>query len=106
MLNHLDRPLFYIRPSNFLKSNGRERLNSMPGRSKPSGMPAPNLASEYVLSMGDKLGKYVDEWIGVVDSNIVAKGNSAREVYEAAKKASPGKVPFIMRVPRAQVMVL
>lgn len=75
----------------------------MPKATKASGMAT---SSEYVLSMGDKLGDYVDEWIAVVDSAVVAKGKTSREVYEAAKKANPKQIPFIMRVPHAEVMVL
>jgi peptidyl-tRNA hydrolase len=61
---------------------------------------------EYVLSIGDKLGEYVDEWIAVVDNQIVARGKSAKEVYEKAKKYDSSKMPFIMRVPTSKVMVL
>ena len=75
----------------------------MPKRSKAVGMVT---SSEYVHSMGDRLGDYADEWIAVVDSAVVARGKTSKAVYEAAKKASPDRVPFIMRVPRAQVMVL
>ena len=61
---------------------------------------------EYVLSSGDKLGEYVDEWIAVVDNQIIAKGKSAKEVYEKAKHYDETKVPFIMKVPTEKVMVL
>ncbi len=61
---------------------------------------------EYVLSMGDKLGEYMDEWIAVVDNTVVARGKTAREVYEKAKKYDSTKVPFIMKVPTEKVMVL
>ncbi len=63
-------------------------------------------AYDYVLSMGDRLGEYVNEWIAVVDNKVIAKGSSAKEVYESAKRYDPKKIPFIMRVPKAQVMVL
>ena len=61
---------------------------------------------EYVLSVGDKLGDYVDEWIAVVDNKIVAKGKTPKEVYEKAKELNRSKVPFIMKVPTGKVMVL
>ena len=61
---------------------------------------------DYVLSAGDKLGNYVDEWIAVVDNQIVARGKTAKEVYEKAKQYDKSKVPFIMRVPTEKVMVL
>jgi hypothetical protein len=61
---------------------------------------------QYVLSAGDKLGEYVDEWIAVVDNQIIAHGKTAKEVYEKAKNYSKSKTPFIMRVPTSKVMVL
>lgn len=61
---------------------------------------------DYVLSVGDKLGDYVDDWIAVVDSQIIARGKTAREVYEKAKEKNPSKIPFIMKVPTEKVMVL
>ena len=61
---------------------------------------------DYVLSVGDKLGDYVDEWIAVVNAQIIARGKSAKEVYEKARDANPSKVPFIMKVPTEKVMVL
>ncbi|MBX8636718.1 MAG: hypothetical protein KIS30_05385 [Thermoplasmata archaeon] len=61
---------------------------------------------EFVASMEDELGKYVDQWIAVVGNRIVAEGNSAKEVFDRAKKVSPREVPFIMKVPRDKIMVL
>ena len=61
---------------------------------------------EYVLSLGDKLGDYVEEWIAVVDNKIVAKGSEAKQVFDAAKSTYPNKTPFLMRVPSDKVMVL
>jgi peptidyl-tRNA hydrolase len=61
---------------------------------------------QYVISMGDELGEYADEWIAVVDNKIVARGKNAKEVYEKAKSYDSSKMPFIMRVPTSKVMVL
>jgi hypothetical protein len=61
---------------------------------------------EHVLSMGDKLGDYVDEWIAVVNGKIIATGKDGKEVYKKAKELYPDKRPFIMRVPVDKVMVL
>ncbi len=60
----------------------------------------------YVLSLGEKLGEYVDQWIAVVDNKVIARGRTAREVYDAARAAHPKKVPFIMKVPTDKIMVL
>jgi len=60
---------------------------------------------EYVLSLGNKLGEFVDEWIAVADNKIVARGSEAKEVFEKARQVSK-KTPFIMKVPADKVMVL
>jgi hypothetical protein len=61
---------------------------------------------EFVLSMGDKLGDYVHQWIAVVDDELVANGQNAKEVYNKAKEQYPNKTPFIMKVPADEVMLL
>lgn len=61
---------------------------------------------EYIMTMGDKLGDYVDEWIAVADNKIIAKGTDAKEVFKKAKQAYPKKIPFIMKVPSDKIMVL
>jgi len=65
-------------------------------------------AFEYVMEMGEKneLGKYVGYWIAVVDNKIVAKEKNAREAYAKAKALHPDKVPFIMKLPAENVMLL
>lgn len=61
---------------------------------------------EYIMSIGNELGKYVGRWIAVVDNRIVAEGDDAKLVFKTAKKAAPNKIPFIMKVPTKKVMVL
>lgn len=61
---------------------------------------------EYLMSVEDKLGNYVDRWVAVVEERIVAEGDTAREVFEKAKKQFPNKIPFIMKVPADDIMVM
>ena len=61
---------------------------------------------EYVMSMGDKLGDYVNCWIAVVGDDVVAHGETAKEVFLKAKQKYPGKTPFVMKVPSDIVMVM
>ena len=61
---------------------------------------------EFIMSLTDKLGKYVGKWIAVVDDKIVAEGDNAREVYEEARRRYPNRELFIMKVPREAVMLL
>jgi len=61
---------------------------------------------DFILSMGDKLGKYVHEWIAVVGTEVVARGEDAEDVCEKAQKQHPSATPFIMKVPADEVMLL
>ncbi|MCL4479925.1 MAG: DUF5678 domain-containing protein [Candidatus Thermoplasmatota archaeon] len=60
----------------------------------------------YILTMENELGKYIEKWIAVVGEEIVAEGKTASEVYNKAKALHPNSVPLIMKVPVDQVMVL
>ena len=61
---------------------------------------------EYLLSIQDKLGDYVDRWVAVVDDKIVVQGDSAKQVFKEAKEQFPDKVPFVMKIPSDAVMVM
>ena len=61
---------------------------------------------EYMMSLGNRLGDYVDEWIAIVDNKVVASGPEAKQVFQKAKALHPSKTPFIMKVPADKVMVL
>lgn len=61
---------------------------------------------EYIMSISNKLGNYVGQWIAVVDNEIVASGKNAKEVYEKAKTKYPNREPFIMQIPKESIMLL
>ena len=61
---------------------------------------------EYVMSISNQLGQHLGEWIAVVGEEIVATGETAKEVYDKAKAKYPEKEPFIMKIPKETVMLL
>ena len=61
---------------------------------------------EYIMSIGDELGKYVDKWIAVVGDRIIASDEKIVNVYRKAKEEHATETPFIMKVPSDRVMVL
>ena len=61
---------------------------------------------EYIMSISDELGQHLGEWIAVVGEEIVASGETAKEVYDKAKERYPDKEPFIMKIPKETVMLL
>ena len=64
----------------------------------------PKTEFDFIVSSG-QLGKYAGKWIAVVD-HIVFPGDSAKEVFERARREHPEKVPLVMKVPRETVMLL
>ena len=65
-------------------------------------------AFEHVMEMGVKneLSEYVGYWIAVIDNKVVAKEKDAKTAYLKAKDQYPNKVPFVMKVPTEDVMLL
>lgn len=61
---------------------------------------------EYIMSISKELGNYLGQWIAVVDNEIVASGENAKEVYERTKEKYPNREPFIMKIPKETVMLL
>lgn len=61
---------------------------------------------EYLQSIGDELGKYVGRWIAIVNDEVVAVGDSAKDVFMVAKKKYPDKEPMILKLPADRVILL
>ncbi len=61
---------------------------------------------EYLLTVPDLVGKNADKWIAVVGKEIIAVGESAKEVLAAARKKFPNEEPFIAKFPRERAMLL
>jgi hypothetical protein len=60
---------------------------------------------DIIMSMSD-LGKYAGKWIAVVGDDIVAIDETGSDVFKKAKEKYPDRKPFIMKVPRNEVMLL
>ena len=52
----------------------------------------------------NELEKYVGKWVAVVDEKVVSTGDTAKAVYEEAKKS--GKVPLVFQVPEEDEIYL
>jgi len=59
---------------------------------------------EYVMSMSK--GLEAGKWIAVVGKEIIAKSDTAKEVFDIAKQKFPDKEPFIMKVPADAIMLM
>lgn len=61
---------------------------------------------EYVMSVSEELGQHLGDWVAVVGEDIVATGETAKEVYDKAREKYPDNEPFIMKIPKETVMLL
>lgn len=61
---------------------------------------------DYLMSSEVALEEYVGLWVAVIGRRIVAKGETAKEVYEKAISAFPKKEPFLTKLPKEKVMLL
>ncbi len=52
------------------------------------------------------LAEYIGKWIALVDSEIVSIGDNGKSVFLEARKKYPDREPFIMKVPRNEIMLL
>jgi Family of unknown function (DUF5678) len=49
--------------------------------------------------------KYAGKYIAVVNEQLVAVGDSRRDVETKAREVQPDKIPSVLRVPREEDMV-
>lgn len=59
---------------------------------------------EFFLKMDTS--KYKGEWVAIAKNRVVAHGNDAQKVYQAAKKKAPGKDISLAKAPEEQMLVL
>ena len=61
---------------------------------------------DLVMTMPD-IGKYIGKWVSVVEGEIVAVGDSLKEVYLKAleKRKDCNSIPFIVKIPEGGHMI-
>ena len=60
----------------------------------------------YSYFLKANVGRYLDNWIAIVDKKIVSHGKSAKKTYQEAKKKFPDKSPLMAKIPSKQTMIL
>lgn len=61
---------------------------------------------DYLMSSEVDLNQFVGRWVAVVGREIIATGDTARDVYERARKEFPDEEPFLTKLPKEKVMLL
>ena len=50
--------------------------------------------------------RYKNQYVVLVDGEVVAKGKDIEKILERVQKSYPRKVPFVAKVPGDEVLVL
>lgn len=61
---------------------------------------------EYIQSISSELAKHRGKWLVVVGDDLVYTGQDVKKGYNEAKRKYPGKSPFIIQIPKEEVMLL
>lgn len=62
-------------------------------------------AFQWYVSNPEKLRKYAGKHVAVVDDKVVGAGDSARVVYERAKRKCPKESPLLAYIPAGVILV-
>ncbi len=61
---------------------------------------------EFLRDSPEVISQNLDKWIAVIGKEIVASGDTAKEVIDRAFALHPDSEPFVAKFPRATVMLL
>lgn len=61
---------------------------------------------EYLMATPELISKHLEKWMAVVGKDVVAVGDSAKEVLAVAKEKYPDREPFIAKFPKQTAMLL
>jgi hypothetical protein len=61
---------------------------------------------EFEFYLKTDLSKYEGKYIAIVGEEVAAVGDNAKDVWWSAKKKFPKKIPFLVKVPKAETLIL
>jgi len=60
----------------------------------------------YHFFINNDLSEYAGKWVAIVDEEVVASGDNAKEVFEAAKSKFPDRLPALAKIPKDEILIL
>ncbi len=60
----------------------------------------------YEFYINNDLSEYAGKWVAIIDEQVVASGDNAKTVLEAALKKLPDKMPLLAKIPKQEVLIL
>ena len=59
----------------------------------------------YEFFMKTDMSHYLGKWVAICDEKIISSGDSAKKVFEDAKKKCPNKKPLLTKIPEKDTMI-
>lgn len=63
-------------------------------------------AFQWYVSNPEEFRKYARKHVAIVNDKVVGVGDSAKEVYEAAKRKFPKESPLLVYIPTDETLIL
>jgi hypothetical protein len=60
----------------------------------------------YQFFINHDLAEYAGKWVAIVDEEVVASGDNAKVVQEAALRKYPDRLPLLAKIPKDEILVL
>lgn len=61
-------------------------------------------SKEFEFFVKADLSKYKGQYIAIINDEVVASGENAKEVWEEARKRT-GKIPTIGKIPKEEILI-
>ena len=61
---------------------------------------------EYILKNADDLTKYSGRWIAVLGEEVICNNKDLAKLWTSFQKLHPNKIPFFMKIPDKNLLVL
>lgn len=62
--------------------------------------------SAYNFFLHTDLSKYENEWVAIVDNEVVSHSKDVKKVYQEAKKKFPNKEPLITKASANETLIV
>lgn len=63
-------------------------------------------AFEWFISNPEELKKYAGKHVAIIDDQVTAACDSAKEAYEMAKRKFPKEIPLLTYIPKGETLIL
>lgn len=63
-------------------------------------------SQEFEFFLKSPLKRYKGKYVAILGKKIIASGESAKEVWEKARKKYHGKLPTIAKLPKEETLIL